>query len=159
MAIINSTIELSMPEWFKEFKASNAKSSAHHKEQDTSSTFRKFRQPGFETKMVSAKEKSENRRHHNRSRSSTERVVPWQDHGYFNRSTRSLSFCEDKAWIQKSSEKGKRHKFSCHRQTSAKGGPPVGRRGLRQVPTAMFDVQSDSWLLRPFLESNNFVGV
>ena len=100
-------------------------------------------QPELEREMVSAKEKSENRRHRNRSRISTEQVAPWQDHGYFNRSPRSLSFCEDKAWIQKSSEKGKRHKFPCHRQTSAKGGPPVGRRGLRQVPTAMFDVQSE----------------
>ena len=33
-----------------------------------------------ETKMVSAKEKSENRQHRNRSRSSTEQVASWQDH-------------------------------------------------------------------------------
>ena len=68
-----------------------------------------------------------------------ERGAPWQGHGYFNRSTRSCSLCEDKAWIQKSSEEGKGHN---HRKTSAKGGSPFGRRGLRQVPMTIPDVQS-----------------
>ena len=101
-----------MPEWSKEFRASNCKPSTHHAEQDISSTSRKFRQgrslrPGkmakgsvsgrtilqlvakgvphqlqFDAKIVSvsAKEKSENRRHRNRSRrSSTERGAPGQD--------------------------------------------------------------------------------
>ena len=116
-------------------------------------------QPEFKTKMISAKGKSENRWHRNRSRrSSTERVAPWQDHGYFNRSTRSRSLCEDKAWIQKSSEEGKRHN---HRRTSAKGGPPVGRCGLRQVPMTILHVLSkiihDCYV--PIRIINNLVGV
>ena len=93
--------------------------------------------------------------------SSTERLAPWQCHGYFNRSTRSRSFCGDKAWIQKSSEEGKRHKFSYHRKTSAKGFPPVGRRGLRQVPMTTLGVRSkithDCYV--PFRIINNLVGV
>lgn len=39
---------------------------------------------------------------------------------------------------------------------SAKSGPHVGRRGLRQVPMAMFDVHSEiiqDLTLRPLLES------
>ena len=73
--------------------------------------------------------------------------------GDFNRSTRFFSFCEDKAWILK---KGIWHKFLYHQNTSAKSGPHVGRRGLRQVPMAMFDVHSEiiqDLTLRPLLES------
>ena len=70
-------------------------------------------------------------------------MAPWQDHGHFNRSTRPRSICEDKAWIQKFSEEGKRHKTPYHRKTSAKSSPPVGRRDQRQMPMAMFDAQSE----------------
>ena len=71
--------------------------------------------------------------------------------GDFNRSTRFFSFCEDKAWILK-----KRDMTQILISYSAKSGPHVGRRGLRQVPMAMFDVHSEiiqDLTLRPLLES------